>query len=162
MSIREILLWPDPGLSEVCAPVDHPADPKLITDMFDTMYAARGRGLAAPQIGVMQRVFVVDVTWKDGPRSPRVFINPMAHGSCDDIGTMEEGCLSIPDLPMDVERPLEVALSWTSPEGEQLHETFNGALARCVQHELDHLDGRVILDHQSPETRAALEAAYAR
>ncbi len=101
MSVRPVLLWPDPLLSVVCTSVEQ-VDPALIDDMFETMYAARGRGLAAPQIGVMQRVFVVDVTWKEGVRSPRVFINPVVEKSGKDVGTVEEQCLSIPDLPMPV------------------------------------------------------------
>lgn len=160
MSIRAVLLWPDPRLTEVCPPVTK-ADPTLIKDMFETMYAANGRGLAAPQIGVMQRLFVVDVTWKEGQRSPRVFINPTVEQAGDEIGGMEEQCLSIPDLPMPVERPLSVTLSWDDEDGVRLSEAFDGILARCILHELDHLDGRVILDHQTPADRTALESAYA-
>ena len=154
------MLWPDPRLSVVCEPVET-VDPALIADMFETMYAAKGRGLAAPQIGIMQRVFVVDVTWKEGVHSPRVFLNPVVANSGGQVGTVEEQCLSIPDLPMPVERPLQVELTWDKADGAQMRETFDGNLARCILHELDHLDGRVILDHQAPEKRAALEAAYA-
>ncbi|GAB5446908.1 peptide deformylase [Gymnodinialimonas sp.] len=160
MSVRDVLLWPDPRLSEVCAPVEAP-DAQLIDDLFDTMYAANGRGLAAPQIGVLRRIFVVDVSWKEGPRDPRVFVNPALQSRCEDMRSMEEGCLSIPDLPMTVTRPEGVTLSWDGPNG-LLEEAFTGILARCIQHELDHLDGRVIFDHQSPDDRAELEAAYAR
>lgn len=162
MTVQPILLWPDPRLTEVCAPVTTPDPglPGLIDDLYETMYAAQGRGLAAPQIGVMQRIFVVDVSWKDGPPDPRVFVNPVVEQSCDNIGTMEEGCLSLPDLPMPVTRPLEVTLSFDTPEG-RAHDTFDGILARCIQHELDHLNGRVILDHQTPADRAALDAQYA-
>lgn len=161
MSVRPVLLWPDPRLSVVCAPVDT-VDSTLISEMFETMYAAKGRGLAAPQIGVMQRVFVVDVTWKEGVYSPRVFINPIVERNGEEIGTVEEQCLSIPDLPMPVERPLQVELTWDTVDGTQMRDTFDGNLSRCILHELDHLDGCVILDHQTPDNRAALEAAYAR
>lgn len=160
MSVRPVLLWPDPRLSAVC---DHVArvDQQLIEDLYDTMYAANGRGLAAPQIGVMQRVFVVDVTWKEGARSPRVFVNPVVQSRGEDMRSMEEQCLSIPDLPMDVHRPEAVVLAWDTPEGHRMEETFTGILARCILHELDHLDGRVIFDHQTPARRAELEATYA-
>lgn len=161
MSVREVLLWPDPRLTWVCTPVTKP-DPALIEDLLDTMYAANGRGLAAPQIGVLRRVFVVDVTWKEGARDPRVFVNPVVQRRGEDMRPMEEQCLSIPGLPMAVTRPEEVTLAWDGPEEGPRMETFNGILARCILHELDHLDGRVILDHQSPEDRAELEAAYAR
>lgn len=161
MSVRPILLWPDARLSQVCVPFDG-TDATLIGDLLDTMYHARGRGLAAPQIGVMQRVFVVDVTWKEAAPEPRIFINPvMISASYADMRSMEEQCLSIPDLPMRVERPHTVRLEWTSPEGQPVSDTFDGILARCIQHELDHLDGRVIFDHQTPERRAALEAVHA-
>lgn len=160
MSVREVVLWPDARLTTVCAEVEQ-VDPALIQDLFDTMYAANGRGLAAPQIGVLQRVFVVDVTWKEGAHAPRVFLNPVVQSRGEDMGTMEEQCLSIPDLPMDVERPEAVVLAWDTPDGQRLEERFTGILARCILHELDHLDGRVIFDHQSPTRRAELEATYA-
>lgn len=160
MSVRPVLLWPDPRLAEVCAPVGAPSS-ELIQDLFDTMYAAEGRGLAAPQIGVLSRVFVVDVSWKEGTYDPRVFINPTVQQFGEDIGTMEEQCLSIPDLPMAVTRPKAVTLAWDTVEGTRQEATFTGMLGRCIQHEYDHLNGRVIFDHQAPETRAELEATYA-
>lgn len=159
MSVRAVLLWPDPRLAQVCAPVAAP-DAQLTEDLFDTMYAAKGRGLAAPQIGVLRRVFVVDVSWKEGARDPRVFVNPVVQSRGEDMQRMEEQCLSIPDLPMAVTRPEGVTLTWETSKGPQT-EAFTGILARCIQHELDHLDGRVIFDHQSPEDRAELEATYA-
>lgn len=157
MSVRPVLLWPDARLRAVC---DGAGDVALVEDLFDTMYAANGRGLAAPQIGELSRVFVVDVSWKEGARDPRAFVNPVVERRGEDIGTMEEQCLSIPEFPMAVARPLQVTLSWDGSEG-RLRDTFDGILARCIQHELDHLDGKVIFDHQTPEKRAALEALYA-
>ena len=162
MAVRDLRLWPDPVLSQPCAPVD-PADPAvatLIQDLFDTMYAANGRGLAAPQIGVLQQVFVVDVTWKEGTPDPRAFINPdltLFQGSA----VMDEQCLSIPDLPMPVERPEQMTLRWADTAGTVAETRFNGVLARCILHEFDHLQGKVIFDHQAPQDRAALEAQYA-
>lgn len=161
MSVRPILLWPDPRLSQVCAPVDIP-DETLIADLFDTMYHAKGRGLAAPQVGVLLRAFVVDVTWKDGTPTPMVFVNPVVvDASRDDLRSAAEQCLSIPDLPMPVLRPYRITLEWQSPEGKPMTGAFEGPAARCILHELDHLDGRVIFDHQPPDDRAALEAIYA-
>jgi len=158
---QPLRIWPDPVLSQICAPVslDDPDLPKLIDDLIDTMYAAKGRGLAAPQIGVLKRVFVVDVTWKEGPPDLRVFINPevaLAKGEVE----MDEQCLSIPDLPMPVARPEEIMLRYADRNGKLAVTQFTGILARCIQHETDHLDGKVIFDHQSPEDRATLEAAY--
>ncbi len=163
MSVRDIVLWPDPRLSHVCAPalLDDPDLPPLIADLFDTMYAARGRGLAAPQIGVMRRVFVVDVTWKEAARTPMAFINPVvrtAPGAGRHIA--DEQCLSIPDLPMPVERPDLVEVRFVTPDGQDVTARYTGNEARCIQHEMDHLEGRVIFDHQPPDRRARLEAAY--
>ena len=161
MSLRPILLWPDPRLAQACAPVDSP-DPALIADLLDTMYHAGGRGLAAPQVGVLRRVFVVDVTWKEGPPTPCAFVNPVViDESRDDLRSLDEQCLSIPDLPMPVLRPHRIALRWQSPDGAAMTADFEGIAARCILHELDHLDGRVILDHQAPDRRAELDAAHA-
>lgn len=157
MSVRPVLLWPDARLTQVC---DGGGEAGLVEDLFDTMYAAQGRGLAAPQIGVLARVFVVDVSWKEGVYAPMAFVNPVVEGSGEDMRRMEEQCLSIAELPMEVSRPEAVTLSWDGPDG-RMRETFDGILARCIQHELDHLNGRVIFDHQTPERRAALKAEYA-
>lgn len=162
MVTRNIRLWPDPVLSQSCAPVDR-ADPDLavlIQDLFDTMYAAKGRGLAAPQIGVLKRVFVVDVSWKEGTPDPRAFINPKV-ASTRGLLTLDEQCLSIPGLPMPVERPEHITLRWTDQSGATAARQFSGMLARCIQHENDHLNGTVVFDHQSPEARAKREASYA-
>lgn len=163
MATRDVLLWPDPVLSQMCSAVDptDPALPSFINDLFDTMYAANGRGLAAPQVGVVQRVFVIDVTWKEGAPDPRFFINPEVIGQGDTTSMVDEQCLSIPELPMPVVRPDSVTLRWQNVGGDVLEKQFDGILARCIQHELDHLNGRVIFDHQAPANRAKLEAAYA-
>lgn len=163
MTVRDIVRWPDPRLSTICAPVPQ-VDAQvraLAGDMLDTMYAAPGRGLAAPQVGVMLRLFVMDVEWKDGPSAPRVFINPEIEGVGDEQATQREGCLSIPGLSFEVSRPTEVRLSWTDVDGLRQSEAFTGFAATCVQHELDHLDGIVTFDHLSPEMRAKFETEYA-
>ena len=163
MGERPIVMWPNVVLSQLCAPVDLSDEqvPHLITDLIDTMYSAQGRGLAAPQIGVLQRVFVIDVTWKGGTPDPLSFINPQIIAHSDAAHVVVEQCLSIPQLPMPVTRPSEIDLSWDTVEGLRKSAHFVGDAARCIQHELDHLDGRVIFDHQSAEDRIALEAAYA-
>ena len=163
MVTHKVRRWPDPVLAQMCEPVDLAdlALPTLVEDLFETMYAANGRGLAAPQIGVLQRVFVVDMSWKEGTYDPLVFINPVIENTSKEIITMDEQCLSIPDLPMPVRRPDHIQLSWKSRNGIETSDIFNGILARCIQHEFDHLNGTVIFDHQSPEDRTALEIAYA-
>ena len=161
--IRDIVLWPDPVLSRVCDPVGEIDDDthRLADDMLETMYAAPGRGLAAPQVGVPLRLFVMDTTWKDGERMPRVLINPRVLRYSDDRVTGPEGCLSIPGVTADVERAAEVTVRWTTLEGETREEVLTGFDAICAQHELDHLDGVVTLDRIRPEARAELEAVYA-
>ncbi|WP_375279271.1 peptide deformylase [Pseudooctadecabacter sp.] len=163
MAKREVRMWPDPVLTQICAPVDvnAPDVAALIEDLFDTMYDAKGRGLAAPQIGVLQRMFVVDVTWKEGPPEPRVFINPEVASTSDAASEMSEQCLSIPDLPMSVTRPDHIQLRWSTRAGDRLEARFDGILARCILHEFDHLNGKVIFDHQPAPLRADLEARYA-
>ena len=163
MATHNVRLWPDPVLAQMCDPVDlgDPALPALIDDLFETMYAAKGRGLAAPQIGVLKRVFVVDVSWKEGTPDPRAFINPVIGTTSEDIVQMDEQCLSIPDLPMPVGRPDHIQLRWHTRDGPSETASVNGILARCIQHEYDHLNGTVIFDHQIDEDRARLEAAYA-
>ena len=162
MGTPALRLWPDPVLSQVCSGVDpqDPALPVLINEMFAVMYAENGRGLAAPQIGVLQRVFVIDVSWKEGVRDPRVFINPEIRTASEEMVEMDEQCLSIPDLPMPVRRPDHIQLRWSNRDGGVESSPFDGILARCIQHELDHLDGTLILDYQSAEIRAELETRY--
>lgn len=161
MAVRPILRWPDARLAQVSADVGDEVLDGLIADMFDTMYAANGRGLAAPQIGVMKRVFVMDATWKDGDRSPEVFIDPGVIVASKEVCTIGEGCLSIPGLTVPVERPAAVTLGWRCEKGDLHMRDFDGAEARVIQHELDHLEGRVSLDRVSAELRAELLAGYA-
>ena len=161
MSVRPILRWPDPRLRQTCDPVSPGEDVEaLITDMFETMYAAPGRGLAAPQVGVMKRVFVMDCGWKEGDMTPEAFINPeileVASGEC--MG--DEGCLSIPGVVTPVARPDWVVMRWTDLSGQAQERRFDGFEARCAQHEFDHLEGRVTFDRLPPELRTQLEAEY--
>ncbi|WP_050928641.1 peptide deformylase [Aestuariivita boseongensis] len=162
MSLREIVKWPDPRLSTPCDPVEEITDAirTQAEDMLETMYAAPGRGLAAPQIGVMNRVFVTDVSWKEGTPDPQVFINPDILEASETVAEADEGCLSIPGITTRVTRPDRVHLVWTSLEGARVSQVFTGFAAACVQHELDHLNGIVTLDRLSSEARVEAERAY--
>lgn len=163
MTLRSIRLWPDPVLSQVCTPVEAIDDGirVLAADMLETMYAAPGRGLAAPQVGVPLRLFVMDTAWKEGAPKPYVFINPEVIGFEGAGEAGDEGCLSIPGVTTFVVRSQRVTLCWTMLDGGQAQATFDGFDARCVQHECDHLNGIVTLDRLSEGARARAEAEYA-
>ena len=132
----------------------------LIRDMFDTMYNAKGRGLAAPQIGVLQQVFVMDADWKQGQLAPMAMINPMILKSSAAQSDIEEACLSIPGVSATIRRPEEISVRWTDLDGTQQTRDFDGVQARIIQHEVAHLFGQVIFDALSPEGSAALESRY--
>ncbi len=162
MTVRPILRWPDPRLSQVCAPVDTVTDAvrSLAADMLETMYAAPGRGLAAPQVGVLLRLFVMDPTWREGDPRPLVVLNPSLSSEGDELLTNAEGCLSLPGILAEVTRPAAVRMRWTGLDGAPHEARFTGFGAICVQHEADHLDGVVTLDHLTAATRSRLEAEY--
>ena len=160
MSVLPILQWPDPRLSQPCEPVGHEDLRPLIADMFETMYAAQGRGLAAPQVGVMKRFFVMDATWKEGERSPLVMIDPFVM-ACERVPVvMDEMCLSIPGVTVPVERHKAVTMQWTDETGDIHMGDFDGAEARVIQHEFDHLNGMVHFDRIAPDLRTRLESPY--
>lgn len=163
MGLLPIVLWPDARLAVPCAPVRQVDDDvsRLAADMLDTMYAAPGRGLAAPQVGVLRRLFVMDVTWKDGPRNPVICIDPEILWRSEAVATGPEGCLSIPGVMTEVERSIEIALAWTGLDGLRHEQRLTGFAAICAQHETDHLDGIVTLDRIGAEARRLAEAAYA-
>jgi peptide deformylase len=146
---RPILTVPDAALRAVCVPVtvfdDALAD--LSKEMFAAMYAAPGRGLAAPQIGVLQRIFVTDVTWKTGEGTPRVFVNAEIVRSNVALAVNDESCLSIPMLTVAVPRPRDVLLRWQDLDGVAHTELFDGTAAVIVQHERDHLNGILCTDY---------------
>ena len=163
MAALPIVLWPDARLSTRCEAVD-PNDPsvaQLAQDMLDTMYAAPGRGLAAPQVGVLKRIFVMDIGWKEGPKAPVVCLNPAILWRSESLSTGPEGCLSIPDVITDVARATEIRLVWTELSGKAREEHLTGFAAICAQHEFDHLDGIVTFDRLAPEARQVAEAVYA-
>jgi peptide deformylase len=125
------------------------------------MYAAPGRGLAAPQVGVMQRLFVMDTGWKDGASDPRVFLDPRIVAVSAATETRAEGCLSIPGILVEVTRPAQVKIAFRDATGQARTEDFTGFAAACIQHEIDHLEGRVTFDYLDAAARATAEAAYA-
>lgn len=153
---RNILLHPDPRLKKVCAPVTDMTDElrSLADDMLATMYDAPGIGLAAPQVGVLERLIVMDCVKEEGeaPR-PLIMFNPEVIAGSDDLNTYEEGCLSIPDQYADVTRPAEVDVRWIDRDGNEHTETFSKLWATCVQHEIDHLDGKLFIDYLKPLRR---------
>ncbi|MBZ0123472.1 MAG: peptide deformylase [Roseovarius sp.] len=153
---RPILIHPDPRLKKVCAPVDDLSDElrRLAEDMLETMYDAPGIGLAAPQVGVLSRLIVMDCIKDEGePPRPVAMFNPEVIAASDETNTHEEGCLSIPEEYAEVTRPKEVEIRWTDPEGRERRETFGGLWATCVQHEIDHLNGRLFIDYLGPMKR---------
>jgi peptide deformylase len=151
MAVRDILIIPDKRLrlkSEPVAAVDK-ALRALVEDMFETMYAAPGIGLAAIQIGVPQRVVTMDLAKKDEPKAPQVFINPEVDWASDEMATYEEGCLSIPEYYEEVERPRAVKVKYFDLDLKPREIEAEGLLATCLQHEIDHINGILFIDHIS-------------
>ena len=151
MAKREILVLPDARLRQVASeiPVVDAEIKKLAADMLDTMYDAPGIGLAAPQIGELKRIVVMDLSKEGEPNDPIVMINPEILKYSDDTVTTEEGCLSIPEIYYDVERPAEVTVRYTDLDGKTVERDAKDRLAICIQHELDHLDGVLYIDYLS-------------
>ncbi|MGJ3649839.1 peptide deformylase [Sphingomonas sp. GlSt437] len=156
MAVVPIIEVPDPRLRAISTPVEVVDDSvrALIDDMFDSMYAARGIGLAAVQIGVPKRLIVMDLQEEEDAegkpiKAPRVFINPEIFDPSDDHSLYTEGCLSVPDQYADVERPARCRVKWLDADSAAHDEVFEGLLATCIQHEMDHLQGIVFIDHLS-------------
>ncbi|RYD94209.1 MAG: peptide deformylase [Sphingomonadales bacterium] len=156
MAILEILEVPDPRLRLISTPVETVDDElrALIDDMFDTMYDAPGIGLAAIQVGVPKRLVVMDLQEKEDEegkpiREPRVFINPEILDPAEEQSVYTEGCLSVPEQYADVERPARCRVKWLDETGAAHDEVFEGLFATCIQHEMDHLEGIVFIDHLS-------------
>ena len=156
MTLRSILLHPDPRLKKVADVITtlSPDLAVLAADMLQTMYEAPGIGLAAPQVGTLKRLIVMDCEKGDDavPR-PMVLLNPEVIWSSEDRAIYEEGCLSIPDQYGDVERPAEVRVRWMALDGSAVEEQFTGLWATCVQHEIDHLNGKLFIDYLKPLRR---------
>jgi peptide deformylase len=163
MALRPILIIPDKRLRTKSAPVEKITAEirKLVDDMFETMYDAPGIGLAAIQVGVAKRVVTMDLGKRKSEgdaesedsdeevKEPRVFINPEIVWSADDTSTYEEGCLSIPDIHEDVDRPARVKIKFLDLDGKKHEEEADGLYATCIQHEIDHLNGVLFIDHIS-------------
>ena len=151
MAPRPILVLPDPLLRRRSTPVERVDDATraLIDDMFETMYDAPGIGLAAIQIGVPQRIVVLDTAKKDEGAQPLVLVNPQIVWASHDLRVYQEGCLSIPEFFEDVERPDRVRITYLDREGRAQERDADGLLATAIQHEIDHLDGVLFIDHIS-------------
>src|SRR5262245_19179921 len=151
MALREIINLPDPRLRLVSGPVEKVGDEirTLVADMFETIYAAPGIGLAAIQVGIPQRVVTLDLAKKDEPKDPQVVINREIVWSSEELNVYEEGCLSIPEQYEEIERPALVKVRYIDLDGKPHEVEANGLLATCLQHEIDHLNGVLFIDHLS-------------
>lgn len=151
MAKLPILVAPDSRLKTKAKPVAQVDDRirRLTEDMLETMYDAPGIGLAAPQIGILERIVVIDVAGKDEPRAPMRLINPEITWVSEDLQTAEEGCLSLPEQWAEVVRPAEVKVRYLDETGARREKHATGLLAVCLQHEIDHLDGVLFVDHLS-------------
>jgi peptide deformylase len=163
MAILPILEAPDPRLKTISTPVDAVTEDvrTLVADMFETMYDAPGIGLAAIQVGVPKRILVIDLQEKNEEtgatiREPRVFINPVLSEPSDDMAVYNEGCLSVPEQYADVERPASIRAQWLDEQGRSHDKRIDGMLATCLQHEMDHLEGILFIDHLSKLKRDML------
>ena len=153
---RQIVMHPDPRLKKVSAPVADITDElrALADDMLSTMYDAPGIGLAAPQVGVLSRLIVLDCVKEEGEApQPMAMFNPEIVASSDEMNTYEEGCLSIPEQFADVTRPKLVQVRWIDRDGNQQEQEMDGLWATCVQHEIDHLNGKLFIDYLGPMKR---------
>ena len=151
MAKREILVLPDARLRQVADPIEtiDASIKQLAKDMLETMYDAPGIGLAAPQIGEMKRIVVMDLAKEGETPDPIIMINPEILRYSDDTVVSEEGCLSIPEIYYEVERPADITVKYTDLEGKEVEREATDRLAICIQHELDHLDGVLYIDYLS-------------
>lgn len=158
MAILPIIVAPDPRLKRKAKPVTRvdATIRTLMDDMLETMYAAPGIGLAAPQVGELVRVIVVDIAKKDQPRAPLLMANPELVWKSEELATYEEGCLSLPEHYADVVRPKAVRVRYRDHEDVVRELEAEGLLATCVQHEMDHLEGKLFVDHISKLRREVI------
>jgi peptide deformylase len=164
MALREIIILPDKRLRLVSEPVDKVDGDvrKLVEDMLETMYDAPGVGLAAIQLGIPKRIVTVDTAKKDEPKKPEVFINPEIVWSSGEKGTYEEGCLSIPEYYEEVERPAQVKVRFLDLDGKVQEVEASGLLATVLQHEIDHTNGVLFIDHLSKLKRDRVIKKFAK
>ncbi len=152
MAIREILTVPNPVLKRVSDPVKDGVTDEiraLMDDMLETMYAAPGIGLAAIQVGVPLRVIVMDISTDEEEPAPRYFVNPEILETIEETAPYEEGCLSVPDIYDEIERPIRARISYLDYDGNKVEERAEGMFAVCIQHEMDHLEGKLFIDYLS-------------
>ena len=158
MAIQTVLIAPDPRLKVQSAPVPGVDDElrRLMDDMLETMYATNGIGLAAIQIGIPKRVIVMDLAGKDEPPAPRHYVNPEIIWRSENLAVANEGCLSVPDLYDDVERPARIKARFMDYQGQAQEIDADGLLSTCLQHEMDHLEGILFIDHLSRLKRSMI------
>tara|TARA_Y100001970_G_scaffold44856_1_gene56100 strand:+ start:6327 stop:6851 length:525 start_codon:yes stop_codon:yes gene_type:complete len=151
MSVREIITVPDETLRKISDPVEKVGknEKKLVNDLFETMYTSKGIGLAAVQVGVLKRVLVIDVSTKEDKKNPICFINPVIKKLSKEKSVYEEGCLSIPNTFIEIERPKICEVEYIDINGKLKNIECDGLLSTCLQHEINHLDGKLIIDYLS-------------
>ena len=151
MSIKPIITVPDEVLKKISDPLEMvgESEKKLAKDLFETMYDSKGIGLAAVQVGVLKRILVIDVSSKEEKKNPLCFINPKIKKISDETSIYEEGCLSIPDTFIEIERPKICEVEYIDLDGKLKNIKCDGLLSTCLQHEINHLDGKLIIDHLS-------------
>ena len=151
MSIKDIITVPDETLKKISKPIEKIGinEKKLINDLFETMYNSNGIGLAAVQVGILKRILVIDVSGKDEEKQPLSFINPVIKKLSKETTVYEEGCLSIPNTFLEIERPKICEVEFIDIEGKIKNLKCDGILSTCLQHEINHLDGKLIIDHVS-------------
>jgi peptide deformylase len=164
MALRDILVLPDKRLRLVSEPIKRidAGIRALVEDMFETMYDAPGIGLAGIQIGVPKRIVTMDLAKKESTREPQVFINPELVWASDEKAIYEEGCLSIPEYYEDVERPSQVKVKYLDLDGKAQEIEADGLLATCLQHEIDHLNGVLFIDHISKLKRGRVVKKFTK
>ena len=151
MSIKDIITVPDETLKKISAPIEKVGvnEKKLINDLFETMYNSKGIGLAAVQVGILKRILVIDISTKEEKKNPLSFINPTIKKVSDETSIYEEGCLSIPETFIEIERPKICEVEYIDIDGNKKNLKCDGLLSTCLQHEINHLDGKLIIDHLS-------------
>ncbi len=155
MPSRKILIHPDYRLKKKCEEIQN-INSEIISlgkDLLETMYKSSGIGLAAPQVGVLKRIFVMDCAEEEKNKDPYIFINPEIIWVSDELNVHEEGCLSIPEIYVEIERPKKIKINFKSIKGDNKSEFFEGISATCVQHEIDHLNGKLSIDYLGPIKR---------
>ena len=151
MTVKPIITVPNELLKKTSDPIEKVGDneKRLVKDLFETMYNSNGIGLAAVQVGILKRILVIDVSTKEEKKNPMCFINPVIKKISDEKSVYEEGCLSIPDTFIEIERPKLCDVEYINIEGKLKYIKCDGLLSTCLQHEINHLDGKLIIDHLS-------------